>query len=152
MSIKFKAGDKAPVFISKTYEDQEIDLHDYLGNYIIVLYFYPRDNTPGCTKEACSMRDKMNVLEQEGIKILGVSTDSVSSHEKFRDKYDLNFPLISDQTKNIVKAYGVDSAFGTASRKTFLIGKDGLIKYRWDKVNTSDHANEVLNKVIELGL
>jgi len=94
----------------------------------------------------------MDGLNELSIQVLGVSTDSVKSHETFRDKYALNFPLLSDKSKEIVKSYGVQSAFGTASRKTFLIDKDGVIRHIWNKVKTSDHANEVIDKVKELGL
>jgi len=145
-------GDKAPQFEAKTYEGKPLRLDDFSTKKLVVLYFYPRDNTPGCTKEACSMRDGMDGLNELGIQVLGVSTDSVKSHETFRDKYGLNFPLLSDKSKEIVKSYGVQSAFGTASRKTFLIDKDGVIRHIWNKVKTSDHANEVIDKVKELGL
>ena len=149
---KLSICDKAPQFTADTYEGQVIGLDNFIGKKTVVLYFYPRDNTPGCTKEACSMRDGMESLSALGVQVLGVSTDGVKSHESFRDKYSLNFPLLSDKSKDIVKAYGVQSTFGTASRKTFLIDKDGVIRHIWNKVNTSDHANEVIQKVKELGL
>ncbi len=149
---KLSVGDKAPNFETQTYGGKTISLSDYNGKSAVILYFYPRDNTPGCTKEACSMRDGMDDLGALGIQVLGVSTDSVKSHEKFRDKYALNFPLLSDKSKEIVKAYDVESAFGTASRKSFLIDKDGVIRHIWEKVKTSDHANEVMAKVREIGL
>lgn len=145
-------GDKAPQFEAQTYEGKPLSLDGFSAKKLVVLYFYPRDNTPGCTKEACSMRDGMDGLNELGIQVLGVSTDSVKSHETFRDKYALNFPLLSDKSKEIVKSYGVQSAFGTASRKTFLIDKDGVIRHIWNKVKTSDHGNEVIEKVKELGL
>ncbi|NIS08907.1 MAG: peroxiredoxin, partial [Candidatus Dadabacteria bacterium] len=118
---KLSIGDKAPHFEAQSYEGNTISLSDYAGKSSVILYFYPRDNTPGCTKEACSMRDGMDDLSGLGIQVLGVSTDSVKSHEKFRDKFNLNFPLLSDKSKEIVKAYDVQSAFGSASRKSFLI-------------------------------
>lgn len=98
------------------------------------------------------MRDGMEELENLGVKVLGVSTDSVKSHENFRDKYDLNFPLLSDKSKEVVKKYGVESARGSAKRTTFLIDKDRVVRYIWKKVNTSKHADEVISKVKELGL
>lgn len=149
---KLLAGDKAPQFEAQTYEGQVIRLADFTGAKTVVLYFYPKDNTPGCTKEACSMRDAMDGLTELGIQVLGVSTDSVATHQKFRDKHSLNFPLLSDKSKKLVKAYDVQSAFGTASRKSFLIDKNGVIRHIWNKVKTSDHANEVMEKVKELGL
>lgn len=147
-----EVGDKVPDIEAQTYGGEKIRLSDFLDGGSVVLYFYPRDNTSGCTKEACSMRDGMEELENLGVKVLGVSTDSVKSHENFRDKYDLNFPLLSDKSKEVVKKYGVESARGSAKRTTFLIDKDRVVRYIWKKVNTSKHADEVISKVKELGL
>ncbi len=147
-----KVGDKAPDFEAETYSGKKVKLSDFIKNKTVALYFYPRDNTPGCTKEACSMRDGMKELEKLGVQVLGVSTDSVKSHEGFRDKYSLNFPLVSDKNKNIVKTYGVESDFGSARRITFLIDKAGTIRHVWEKVNTASHSDEVISKVKELGL
>lgn len=147
-----KVGDKAPDFEAETYGGEKIRLSDYEGKNIVALYFYPKDNTPGCTKEACSMRDGMEDLKAKGVQVLGVSTDGVKAHENFRAKYDLNFPLVSDKSKDIIEAYGVKSAFGSASRKTFLIDKSGIIQHVWNKVKTSSHSDEVGEKVKELGL
>jgi peroxiredoxin Q/BCP len=147
-----KVGDRAPDIEAKTYGGQKIRLGDFLGKKIVVLYFYPKDNTPGCTKEACSMRDKMDDFKKLGIEVLGVSVDSVRSHENFRDRFNLNFPLLSDTDRKIVRAYGVESESGTAKRVTFLIDRSGVIRYIWHKVDTSHHADEVLEKVRELGL
>jgi thioredoxin-dependent peroxiredoxin len=152
MSTKLSVGDTSPLFESLTYQNRRIVLKDLIGKHIIALYFYPRDNTPGCTKEACSIRDRINELTSHGIKVLGVSTDSVHSHEKFRDKFGLNFELISDKSKEIVKLYGVENMFGTASRKTFLIDRKGIIRFIWNKVKTSVHADEIIDKVKELNL
>ncbi|MEM4410054.1 MAG: peroxiredoxin [Candidatus Caldarchaeum sp.] len=146
-----KVGDKAPQFVAETYGGRSVSLKDFLGK-VVVLYFYPKDNTPGCTKEACSMRDGMDEFSSMGVEVLGVSTDSVRSHESFRDKYSLNFPLLSDKEKKIVKAYGVESGFGSAKRVTFLIDKEGTIRHVWTKVNTANHAREVIDKIKELGL
>jgi len=152
MSELPKAGEKAPNIEAETYGGERIRLNDFLNKKIVVLYFYPRDNTPGCTKEACSMRDGMEELKTFGIQVLGVSTDSVKSHEGFQNKHNLNFPLLSDKDKKIIKDYGVESEYGSARRITFLIDKSGLIRHVWLKVNTSEHAREVLEKVRELGL
>ncbi len=127
-------------------------MSDFEGKKTVALYFYPKDNTPGCTKEACSMRDGMKDLEKLGIQVLGVSTDSVKSHEGFRDKFSLNFPLLSDKSKDIVKAYGVESDHGSARRVTFLIDKLGIVRYVWQKVDTARHSEEVIDKVKELEL
>jgi peroxiredoxin Q/BCP len=147
-----KVGDKAPDFNAETYGGKKVRFGDFLGKKTVALYFYPRDNTPGCTKEACSMRDGMRELERLGIQVLGVSTDSVKSHEGFRDKFSLNFPLLSDQSKIIVRAYGVESDHGSARRVTFLIDKLGIVRHIWEKVDTARHSDEVIEKVKELGL
>ncbi len=152
MSELPKAGEKAPKIEAETYGGERIRLNDFLNKKTVVLYFYPRDNTPGCTKEACSMRDGMDELKRLGVQVIGVSTDSVKSHEGFQNKHNLNFPLLSDKDKKIIKDYGVESEYGSARRITFLIDKSGLIRHVWLKVNTSEHAREVLEKVRELGL
>lgn len=152
MSDKLQVGDKAPDFEALTYGEERLKLSDQIKKNPVVLYFYPKDNTPGCTKEACSLRDGMEELAGSGVQVIGVSTDGVKAHENFRDKYDLNFPLVSDKQKEIVKKYGVKSAFGTAKRVTFLIDRDGTIKHIWNKVNTKKHADEVLEKIKELGI
>jgi len=147
-----RVGDEAPDIEAETYGGKKIKVSDFANKKTVVLYFYPRDNTPGCTKEACSMRDGMKELERLGVQVLGISTDSSKSHEGFRDKYNLNFPLLSDKSKDIIKAYGVESEHGSARRVTFLIDKSGIIRHIWEKVNTSEHAEEVAEKVKELGL
>lgn len=152
MSEMPSVGDKAPGFEAETYGGEKIKLSDYEGKNIVALYFYPKDNTPGCTKEACSMRDGMEELEKLGVQVLGVSTDGVKAHENFRNKFDLNFPLLSDKSKDIITAYGVESDYGSARRITFLIDKLGVVQYVWNKVKTSSHSDEVAEKVIELGL
>lgn len=152
MSEQLKAGDTAPDFEAETYGGELVRLSDYYKNSVVALYFYPKDNTPGCTKEACSLRDGMKDLSGIGVQVLGVSTDGVKSHENFKNKYDLKFPLISDKSKKIINLYGVKSAFGSAKRQTFLIDRKGVVKHIWTKVNTRQHADEVAEKVKELGL
>lgn len=152
MSKTLKIGDSAPDFEAETYGGEVVRLSDYYKKGIVALYFYPRDNTPGCTKQACSIRDGMVELSELGVQVVGVSTDGVKAHENFRDKYGLNFPLISDKSKNIVSMYGVKSPFGSAKRHTFLIDRKGIILHIWTKVKTSHHADEVAEKVKELAL
>lgn len=152
MSETLKIGDEAPDIEAETYGSEIIKLSDFRGDSIVALYFYPRDNTGTCTKEACSMRDSMNDLKKLGVQVLCVSTDSVKSHEGFMKKYDLNFPLLSDKSKNIVRAYGVESESGSARRVTFLIDKLGVIRHIWTKVKAAEHADEVANKIKEQGL
>ena len=152
MSETLKVGDKAPGIEAETYGGEKIKLSDYRGNKLVALYFYPKDYTGGCTKEACSIRDGMKELEKLGVQVLGVSTDSVKSHEGFKEKHSLNFPLLSDKSKDIIKSYGVVSDSGSAKRETFLIDKTGVIRYIWTKVKTTEHSEEIAEKVKELGL
>lgn len=152
MSETLKVGDKAPGIEAETYGGEKIKLNDYRENKLVALYFYPKDYTGGCTKEACSIRDGMKELEKLGVQVLGVSTDSVKSHEGFKEKHSLNFPLLSDKSKDIIKSYGVVSDSGSAKRETFLIDKTGVIRYIWTKVKTTEHSEEIAEKVKELGL
>lgn len=152
MSDTLKVGDAAPDIEAETYGGEKIRLDDFKGKKTVALYFYPKDYTGGCTKEACSIRDGYGELEALGVEVLGVSTDGVKSHEGFRDKHSLNFPLLSDKDKQIIKAYGVESATGSARRETFLIDKSGIIRHIWTKVDTAGHADQIEKKVKELGL
>ena len=145
-----KEGDKAPDFESKDQNGNTVKLADFAGKRV-VLYFYPKDDTPGCTKEACSFRDADEVFNSKGIKVLGVSTDNEKSHQKFISKFQLPFDLLADTEKQIVEAYGVwgeKSMYGKkymgTFRKTFLIGVDGKIVKIFDKVDVAAHADEVL--------
>ena len=128
-------------------------LSDYSGRWV-VLYFYPKDNTPGCTKEACNFRDSYHTLEKMGVTIIGVSKDSVDSHKKFADKYNLNFPLLSDPDKKIIQDYGAwqtkkffGKEFAGVSRMTYLIDLSGKIKKIYEKVNPLVHAGEIIEDV-----
>ncbi|MBA4148539.1 MAG: thioredoxin-dependent thiol peroxidase [Verrucomicrobia bacterium] len=148
--LTLKEGDYAPPFTAMTSGGGKLSLADLRGQNVI-LYFYPKDDTPGCTKEACSFRDNYEVFRKRGAVILGVSTDPAKSHDKFIEKYRLPFTLLADDDQNIVKAYGVwgeksfmgRNYFGT-HRVTFLIGPDGKIKKIWTKVKPEEHAAEVL--------
>lgn len=149
---KLETGSAAPDFEAETYGGEKVRMSDFLRKGAVALYFYPRDNTPGCTKEACSLRDGREELSALGVQVVGVSTDGVKSHENFRDKHSLNFPLLSDRAKEIVELYGVKSKFGSARRVTFLIDGEGRIRHVWNKVKTSEHAREIAEKAKELGL
>ncbi|MBP7416833.1 MAG: thioredoxin-dependent thiol peroxidase [Pyrinomonadaceae bacterium] len=145
-----KEGDKAPDFNAKDQDGNDVKLADLKGQRV-VLYFYPKDDTPGCTKEACSFRDADEVYKSKGIRVLGVSTDNEKSHQKFISKFQLPFDLLADTDKQIVEAYGVwgeKSMYGRkymgTFRKTFLIDGDGKIVKIFDKVDVSAHADEVL--------
>ena len=146
-----KVGDKAPNFTLKSDKDVDISLNDFLGKSDVILYFYPKDNTSGCTKEACSFRDNIQPIQAKNAVVLGVSPDSVKSHQNFINKQNLNFTLLSDPDHNVAEAYGAwgeKSMYGRKYmgiiRSTFIIGKDGIIKHVFDKVKTAIHAEEVL--------
>src|SRR6476660_9784472 len=143
-------GDKAPDFKAKDQNGADVDLAKLKGQRV-VLYFYPKDDTPGCTKEACSFRDADDVFNSKGIKVLGVSTDDEKSHQKFISKFQLPFDLLADTDKSIVESYGVwgeKSMYGKkymgTNRKTFLIDENGKIAKIFVKVNVAEHADEVL--------
>jgi peroxiredoxin Q/BCP len=150
IELKLKEGDVAPKFSVATSGGGKISLADYQGQNVI-LYFYPKDDTPGCTKEACAFRDHFAEFKKKGAVVLGVSPDSVKSHDKFVDKFKLPFTLLSDEDKKIVEAYGVWGEKTFMGRKyqgvyrvTFLIGPDGRIKKIWPAVKPDEHAEEVL--------
>jgi peroxiredoxin Q/BCP len=148
--LKLKEGDVAPEFAAATSGGGKTSLSDFKGKNVI-LYFYPRDDTPGCTKEACAFRDHFADFKKKGAVVLGVSTDPVKSHDKFVEKYKLPFTLLADEDKKIVEAYGVWGQKSFMGRKymgthrvTFLIGPDGRIKKIWPEVKPAEHPAEVL--------
>lgn len=150
LKLNLQEGDPAPGFSVTANGGGKISLADYKGRPVI-LYFYPRDDTPGCTKEACAFRDHFAAFKQKGAVVLGVSVDSVRAHDKFAAKFSLPFLLLADEDKKIVKAYGVWGPKSFMGRKydgihrvTFLIGPDGKIKKIWLKVKPEEHAAEVL--------
>lgn len=145
-----QVGDAAPAFTATATDGSTIRLADLKGKSV-VLYFYPRDDTPGCTREACAFRDAYAQFQRKGAVVLGVSADTVKSHGKFAAKFKLPFPLLADEDKAIVQAYGVwgeksfmGRKFMGIRRMTFLIGPDGRIKAVWPKVKPEEHAAEVL--------
>ncbi|MFV1979871.1 MAG: thioredoxin-dependent thiol peroxidase [Rhodothermia bacterium] len=150
MNEDLQAGAKAPAFEGVIQDGSTIKLSDYAGKKV-ALYFYPRDNTPGCTKQACNLRDNYSALIEAGIQVIGVSGDSVKSHVRFIGKYDLPFPLIADTDKAIMTAYGVwgekklyGRVYMGTKRMTFLIEEDGTIQKIIKKPKTGDHTAEVL--------
>jgi thioredoxin-dependent peroxiredoxin len=136
-----KEKSKAPNFKLLDQDGNEHALSAYLGKWVL-LYFYPKDDTPGCTKEACSFRDNFPEFNKLGIKVFGISADSVESHKKFAEKYGLNFTLLSDQTKEVIKAYEAGGAF--TKRVSYLVDTEGAIFKSYAKVIPADHAEEVL--------
>ncbi len=148
--LKLKTGDRAPAFTAAASGDHRISLSEFKGRNV-VLYFYPKDNTSGCTREACAFSDLYARFRNKGAVVLGVSVDPVISHDKFAAKYKLPFSLLADENRKIVKAYGVWGVKSFLGRKrlgthrvTFLIGPDGRIKKIWPKVKPEIHAAEVL--------
>ena len=145
-----KPGSKAPAFTLPTGDGKKLSLKDLKGKKV-VLYFYPKDNTSGCTKEACAFNDSLKVLEKKGAVVIGVSADTVASHRKFADKYTLAFPLLADETKDMINDYGVwkqKSLYGKKymgiERTTFIIDEKGVITKIFPKVKVEGHVAEVL--------
>jgi thioredoxin-dependent peroxiredoxin len=151
MSNWVEEGETAPDFTLPTDDGRQVKLSDLRGKPV-VLYFYPKDDTPGCTKEACAFRDRTQELAAKGAVVLGVSPDDVASHGQFRDKYRLNFPLLSDADHQVAERYGAwreKNMYGKISmgiqRSTFLIGGDGKVRKVWKKVNVDGHDEAVLD-------
>lgn len=138
-----KVGEKAPEFTLEDQSGREVRLSDFRGRQHVILYFYPKDDTPGCTKEACSFRDNLKWFEDLDTQILGVSVDSVESHQDFVDKYNIPFPLLSDHDKKVSQDYGVLNDKGYASRVSFLIDKQGIIREVYPEVKVDGHWEEV---------
>jgi thioredoxin-dependent peroxiredoxin len=147
-----KVGDKAPEFSAKDQTGKTWDLKDLEGKKVVLLYFYPKDNTPGCTKEACGLRDRMSDLEKDNVQVLGVSFDNAKSHQNFISKFNLNFPLLVDTNGKIADEYGARmTARPTMARRvSFLIGKDGTIKHITDNPSADVHLKEMKEAVAQL--
>lgn len=139
-----KVGDKAPLVEGTDQDGKAWKLSDDVGKKVVLLYFYPKDDTPGCTKEACGFRDSIDALKSEGVEVIGVSFDSGESHLKFISKYKLNFPLLADTDGKIADAYGVRMAGKSmANRVSFLIGLDGKIVHVTNSPNAEKHISEM---------
>lgn len=149
-TVGLREGDEAPAFTAVATGGMEMSLADFRGSNVI-LYFYPRDDTPGCTKEACGFRDQFAEFRKRGALVFGVSKDPIKSHEKFTEKFGLPFPLLSDEDHKIAEAYGVwgektfmGRTYMGMHRVTFLIDGEGRIKKIWRTVKPDEHAAEVL--------
>ena len=156
MSDWLEVGSKAPAFTLPDAEGKKIKLSDFKGSPV-VLYFYPKDDTPGCTKEACAFRDRSAELKKLGAIVLGVSADSSASHAKFRDKYSLNFPLLADESHEVAEKYGSwreKNMYGKKSmgiqRSTYLLDAQGKVARVWKRVSVDGHDAQVLEALQEL--
>lgn len=151
--IELKEGDKAPVFSGVNQEGKVLKLSDFKGKRLI-LYFYPKDNTPGCTAESCNLNENYDELTKHGFEVVGVSPDEAGKHQKFIAKYDLVFNLIADTEKEILQAYGAwgekklyGKVYDGVLRSTFVISGDGVIEKVFKKVKTKDHTNQILTEL-----
>jgi peroxiredoxin Q/BCP len=156
MADWIEEGKKAPAFTLASDEGNKVKLSDLKGSPV-VLYFYPKDDTPGCTKEACAFRDRKEELKKLGAVVLGVSPDDVASHAKFREKYELNFPLLADADHKIADKYGAwreKNMYGKKSmgiqRSTFLIDAEGRVAKVWKRVKVDGHDTQVLQALLDL--
>ena len=147
---KLTVGDKAPAIQAVDQHGNEINLENFKGSKV-VLYFYPKDNTPGCTAQACNLRDNYDAMLKQGYKVIGVSPDDEKSHQKFTEKFDLPFPLIPDTEKKVIQDYGVwgrkkfmGREYDGVFRTTFVIDEEGKIEEIIDKVKTKDHTEQIL--------
>jgi len=152
MANKIRIGDEAPDFTLKSASGQKISLSDYIGEKNIVLYFYPKDNTPGCIKEACAFRDNYEVFKEMGAEVIGVSSDSPETHQEFVKKKNLPFILLSDETNKVRKLFGVKSTLGLiAGRVTYIIDKKGFVRHifssQFQPTKHIDEAKIVLKKL-----
>jgi len=155
MTMTLNVGDKAPDFSLLSDQDQTVSLESLRGKKVL-LYFYPKDNTPGCTREACDFRDNLNQFTTSDTVIFGISKDSPAKHRKFKEKYSLPFALLADENGDVCQAYGVidkKSLFGNTflgiQRSTFLIDEQGIIRAIWRKVKVTGHILQVLNELGE---
>ena len=150
-------GKKAPSFKSVNTQGDKVSLADLMGKNGLVLYFYPKDMTPGCTTESCDFRDNLKKLNAAGFQVAGVSRDSIARHQKFTEKYELNFPLIADESGEVCEKYGVwqEKKFMGKThmgivRSTFVIGSDGKIKKVYSPVKVKDHIAQILEDIKQL--
>ena len=142
-------GDPAPDFELSDQEGKTYSISQFRGSKNIILYFYPMDDTPGCTKEACGFRDDMAVFDSLDTVVLGVSVDDVSSHERFVQKYQLNFPLLADVDKKVSELYGALALYGKSKRFTFLIDREGILRQIYRKVDVESHSQEIARFIRE---
>jgi peroxiredoxin Q/BCP len=150
---RLEAGAKAPAFTLPDHDGNDVSLKDFAGRQVVV-YFYPADDTPGCTKEACQFNENLSAFERSGATVLGISPDGAAKHTKFREKYGLTFPLLSDPAHKVMEQYGAwgeKTMYGKKTvgtiRSTFLVGPDGTIQRAWYNVRADGHAAKVLEEL-----
>lgn len=148
-----KSGDKVPNFTVNDQDGNPVSLTDYAGKKLVV-FFYPKASTPGCTAEACNLRDHYAELQSKGFELLGVSADSAKRQTNFKNKYEFQFPLLADENKEVIEAFGVwgekkfmGKIYDGIHRKTFLVNEEGVVDHVIDKVKTKDHAAQILELV-----
>ncbi|NQU84311.1 MAG: thioredoxin-dependent thiol peroxidase [Mariniphaga sp.] len=151
--MKLKVGDKAPFFEGINQDEKIISLNDFNGKKVI-LYFYPKDNTPGCTAESCNLNDNYKYWLEKGFDVIGVSPDSANSHKKFADKFGFKFNLMADTKKEILKAYGAwgekklyGRTYMGVLRSTFIINEESIIEEIFEKVNTKEHTSQLIESL-----
>jgi len=138
-------GDSIPHFVLKDQGGQDVDIADYIGRKKLVIYFYPKDESPGCTKQACAIRDNFAEYTDAGAMVIGINSGSVESHRAFAERYDLPFMLLSDPGNKVLKAFGIKNVLFLTGRETFVVGLDGKIAYKYRALmNASEHNNRVL--------
>lgn len=154
--MTIQVGNQAPEFTLLDQNGTEHNLTQYRGKWVVV-YFYPKDDTPGCTKEACSFRDNFEAFKNRGISVFGISKDSQASHKKFVDKFNLNFSLLSDESLETIKAYDswgekkfMGRTFEGILRNTYVIDPQGIIRKVYENVKPEDHAQEILRDILNL--
>ena len=152
MAQRVQAGDKAPDFTLPSQSGEPVRLHDRLGERVVVLYFYPKDNTPGCTAEACAFRDSHEVFTDAGAEVIGISSDSVAKHTAFADRHQLPFTLLSDQGGKVRKSYGVQPVLGLLpGRVTYVIDRSGTVRHVFSSLTAIDrHVGDALTVVRQL--
>ena len=151
MAANLRVGDPAPEFELPAQTGETIRLSDYRGKRVVVLYFYPKDETPGCTAEACAFRDSYEVFTDAGAEVIGVSSDSLASHERFGAAHRVPFVLLSDEGGRVRKRYGAKSSFGLPGRVTYVIDRDGIVRHMFSSMtNIGGHVEGALAVVREL--
>jgi len=152
MTSSVKVGDKAPDFSLPSQNGETVKLSDFLGEKVVVLYFYPKDDTPGCTKESCAFRDSYQVFQENGAEVIGISSDSTNSHQQFANKYNLPFTLLSDTKSEVRNLFGVPpTLFILPGRVTYIIDKEGVVRHIFDsQLNFQGHVDEALKTVRSL--